>query len=212
VLEKVPNGNTLEFVYDAGGNKLCKIVRKMTLYNVDVTNSTGSTFESGVENGLGFIKDNYNDGDQVIVYGYSYGADVAVELAESLGNAGIPIDLLVTVDGSDGPMQNSTVNTEISENVGTNLNIYQTDDSGTSSSSRSSGATSSGTSSHSSSSNSGSSNFPGSNGGPNRAKSKSNTHILNLNVTGKGVTHGNIQQKQQPIIQHAINNHITQYN
>ena len=30
----------------------------------------GATSASGVENGLGFIKDNYNDGDQVIIYGY----------------------------------------------------------------------------------------------------------------------------------------------
>ncbi len=170
----------------------------------------GATSASGVENGLGFIKDNYNEGDQVIVYGYSYGVDVATDLSAKLGEMGIPVDLLITVDGSDGPMQNSTVNTEISDNVDTNLNIYQTDDSGVSATSRSTGVSTSNSSSNSSSSDSGTSNFPGSNGGPNSPKDKYRTHVINMNVSGPGVTHGNIQSKQQATIQHVINNHITQ--
>ena len=170
----------------------------------------GATSASAVENGLGFIKDNYNDGDQVIVYGYSYGVDVTTDLSGSLEEAGIPVDLLVTVDGSDGLLQNTTVNKEVSGNVGTNLNIYQSDDSGTSSFSWSSGKSSG--SSGSSSSDSGTSNFPGSNGSPNTAKNSNRTNVINLNVSGPGVTHGNIQSRQQSTIQHAINNHITQYN
>jgi hypothetical protein len=172
----------------------------------------GATSASGVENGLDFIKDNYNEGDQVIVYGYSYGVDVSTDLSAELDDVGIPVDLLVTVDGSDGPLQNTTVNKEISDNVGINFNIYQTDDSGTSSSSRSTGATSSGSSSNSSSSDSGTLNFPGSNGSPHTAKNKYRTHVINSNVSGNGVTHGNIQSKQQSTLQHVINNIITQYN
>ncbi|MFO0453212.1 MAG: hypothetical protein ACK52I_31895, partial [Pseudomonadota bacterium] len=112
---------------------------------------------------------------------------------------------------SDGPLQNTTVNTTVPGNVDTNLNIYQTNDSGTSSSSRSTGATSSNSSSGSSSSNSGSSNFPGSNGGPNTAADPNKTNVVNKNVTGPGVTHGNIQQKTQNIIQPLVNTRIHNY-
>ncbi|MGS2765244.1 RHS repeat domain-containing protein [Sinomicrobium sp. M5D2P9] len=171
----------------------------------------GLTSASGVETGMNFVNDNYEAGDQVMVYGYSYGVDVAVDLTESLNEAGINVDLLVTVDGSDGPLQNTTVNTDIPENVDTNLNVYQTDNSGTSSSSRSTGASSSGTSSGSSSSNSGSSNSPGSNGGPNSAVNPSKTNVVNKNITGPGVNHGNIQQKAQNTIQPLINTRINNY-
>ena len=40
----------------------------------------------------------------MVIYGYSYGGDFAVELAEAL-KEGISIDLLITVDASDGPVQ-----------------------------------------------------------------------------------------------------------
>ena len=170
----------------------------------------GLTSGSGVSTATEFIKENFSSGDQVIIYGYSYGADVAVELAAELAEMGIEVDLLVTVDGSDGPLQNTTVDDEISENVDTNLNVYQTDDSGSSSSSRSSGSSSSG-SSGSSSSDSGSSNSPGSNGGPNKAKNSKKTNVVNKNVSGKGVNHGNIQQKAKNIIQPLINTRIHNY-
>ena len=168
----------------------------------------GVTSASGVKTGMNFAKANYEAGDQVIVYGYSYGVDVAVDLTESLQAEGINVDLLVTVDGSDGPLQNNTVNTDIPDNVDTNLNIYQTDNSGTSSSSKSTGVTSSGTSSGS---NSGSSNSPGSNGGPNSAVNSKKTNVINKNITGKGVTHGNIQQKAKNIVQPLINTKIHNY-
>ncbi len=171
----------------------------------------GVTSASGVKNGLGFINDNYQKGDQVVIYGYSYGTDVAVDLSTKLQEVGIPVDLLVTVDGSDGPLQNSTVNTSIPENVNTNINIYQTDDSGTSSSSRSTGATSSNSSSGSSSSDSGTSNFPGSNGGPNTAVNPNVTNVINRNVSAPGTTHGNIQTKQQEAIQSVIKERIQDY-
>ena len=174
----------------------------------------GLTSASGVETGMNFVNDNYETGDQVIVYGYSYGVDVAVDLTESLNEAGINVDLLVTVDGSDGPLQNTTVNTDIPENVDTNLNVYQTSNSGASSSSRSTGASSSGTSSGSSgssSSNSGSSNSPGSSGGPNSAVNPSKTNVVNKNITGTGVNHGNVQQKAVNTIQPLINTRINNY-
>ncbi len=176
----------------------------------------GLTSASGVSTGMDFAKENYKTGDQVIVYGYSYGVDVAVDLTEALKEVGIPVDLLVTVDGSDGPLQNSTVNTKIPSNVKTNLNVYQTDDSGASSSSRSTGSSSgvassssgSNSSGSSNKSNSGSSNSPGSNGGPNQATNSKTTKVINRNITGEGVNHGNIQQKAKNLIQPALNSTI----
>jgi RHS repeat-associated protein len=171
----------------------------------------GWTSASATANGLGFVKDNYEEGDQVVLYGYSYGVDPAVDLATELQGENIPVDLLITVDGSDGPLQNSTVDKTIPENVNTNLNIYQTEDSGTSSSSATFGKTSSNSSSASSSSNSGTSNSPGSNGSPNNAANPNRTTVINKNVTAPGTTHGNIQQKQMGTIQSTIDNRIKQY-
>jgi RHS repeat-associated protein len=176
----------------------------------------GLTSSSGVNAGMDFIERNYEDGDNVVIYGYSYGVDVAVDLTHSLNEAGINVDLLVTVDGSDGPLQNLTVNTTIPENVRTNLNIYQTSNSGASSSSRSTGSSSGTTSSSSGSnssgssnrSNSGSSNSPGSRGGPNRAVNPNSTSVINRNISGPGVNHGNIQQKAESTIQPLINTRI----
>ncbi|MEZ4772096.1 MAG: hypothetical protein R3D00_02860 [Bacteroidia bacterium] len=197
----------------------------------------GLTSASGVENGLEFIKDNYTEGDQVIIYGYSYGVDVAVDLTEKLNDLDIPVDLLITVDGSDGPMQNATVTTTIPENVSLNLNIFQNASSGTSiassgsgsgtlSSSASSGesfslaasgsdsiiGSSSGTSSGSSGSSSPSSNSPGSNGGPNQARNPNKTTVMNRNLSAPDVTHGNIQQKARSIIKQTLVEGIFNYN
>jgi hypothetical protein len=147
---------------------------------------SGLTSGSSVENALSFIQENYSEGERLIIYGYSYGGDFAVELASSLGKAGFNVNLLVTVDASDGPLQNSTVDRTISENVNLNQNIYQTTNSGASSGSQSTG---------SGSSNSGTSNSPGSNGGPNRAANPNKTRVVNRNVTAKGTTHGNIDEK-----------------
>lgn len=175
----------------------------------------GATSASGVANGLGFITAHYNRGDQIIIYAYSYGVDGSVDLAGELHASNIPVSLLITVDGSDGPAQNWTVNTNIPDNVDTNINYYQTDHSGSSSSSRSSRASSSsssssqGSSQSSSNSDSGSLNFPGSNGGPNTAVNTAN--VINRDVTASGTTHGNIQQKHQTEIERAINEAIRNY-
>jgi RHS repeat-associated protein len=154
----------------------------------------GWTSGSSVDNALGFRKDNYTKGEKVVLYGYSYGGDFAVELAEALKEQGITVDLLVTVDASDGPAQNSTVNTTIPDNVKENLNYYQTNDSGKSSGSQKSGSSSS----------SGSSNSLGSNGGPNSAANSKRTKVNNVNRTGPGVNHGNIDEKVNKDVQKRI--------
>jgi RHS repeat-associated protein len=177
----------------------------------------GATSASGVQEGIDFFNATYEQGDQVIIYGYSYGVDVAVDLAEALNAASVPIDLLVTVDGSDGPLQNITVNNTIPANVKTNLNVYQTSNSGASSASRVTGSTSGATSKSTSGSNSsgssnksksGSSNSPGSSGGTNKASNSKKTNVVNKNVSGAGVNHGNVQQKASSIINPVINSTV----
>lgn len=42
---------------------------------------------------------------------------------------------------------------------------------------------------------SGSSNSPGSSGGPNKASNAKKTNVVNKDVSGAGVNHGNVQQK-----------------
>ena len=160
--------------------------------------ASGVTSVSAVDNALGFIKEKYVAGEKLIIYGYSYGGDFAVELASKLKEQGITVDLLITVDASDGPLQNSTVNTEIPDNVKVNRNIYQTDDSGSSS----------GTSG-SSNSDSGTSNSPGSNGGPNSEVDISKTKVNNYNVTRKGTTHENIDEKNLTNNSKSISNFMS---
>ena len=169
----------------------------------------GLTSASGVETGMDFFNANYQDGDSVIIYGYSYGVDVAVDLTEALQAQNCNVELLVTVDGSDGPLMNSTVNTTIPSNVKKNVNVFQTEDNGTSSSSASTNKSSSSSKSNSSGSStkskSGSSNSPGSNGGPNKAANSKKTNVVNKNVTAPGTNHGNIQKKAKQIIQPELN-------
>ncbi|MEZ5059812.1 MAG: RHS repeat-associated core domain-containing protein [Saprospiraceae bacterium] len=86
----------------------------------------GVSVNGAVSNAFDFIKSNYTKGEKVIVYGYSYGGDAAVELTLKLQEAGISVDLLITVDAADGPMMGMTTNREIPNNVSSNLNEFQT--------------------------------------------------------------------------------------
>jgi hypothetical protein len=139
---------------------------------------------------------------KVVIYGYSYGGDFAVELTEALAKEGIAVDLLVTVDASDGTLNNATVNDEIPDNVGVAVNFFQKSKSGLSSGSQNSGSGNKPGSSPSSSDNSssndrssgGSSNLPGSHGDKKKAADSSKTLLYNHDMTGK-VTHGNIDEK-----------------
>jgi len=158
------------------------------------TIASGFTSGSSVENAIDFIKSNYTQGEKLIIYGYSNGGDYAVELAGALGEIGINVDLLITVDASDGPT-NATVDRTIPANVGVNYNILQTNDSGASSGSQSSGSRGS---------NSGSSNSPGSSGGRNKAANPKTTKVINRDVTAKGTTHGNIDERYRDAIINSL--------
>lgn len=171
----------------------------------------GWTSGSSVNNALGFIKENYTKGEKVILYGYSYGGDFAVELAGALKKEGISVDLLVTVDASDGPAENITVDDVIPDNVKNALNFYQTDNSGKSSGSQHSGSSGSASSYGSSSSNkkksgsdSGSSDSPGSHGGTKKAANSKKTDVRNYQVGDADINHGNIDEKTEYLINRLI--------
>ena len=172
----------------------------------------GYTSGAAVNNAYDFIKANYTAGEKLVIYGYSYGGDPAIELAEKLKADGIIVDLLVTVDATDGPLRNTTVSSEIPDNVTTNINLYQTDNDGSSSSSHftgssseKSGSGSSGSSNGSSNSDSGSSDFPGSHGNSNTAKDPSKTKVINKDLSSPNVNHGNISAISQNPISRIIN-------
>jgi RHS repeat-associated protein len=163
--------------------------------------ASGATSGSSVSNAMGFIKDNYTSGEKVVIYGYSYGGDFAVELAAALKEEGIIVDLLVTVDASDGPLQNSTVDDEIPDNVTTAVNIFQTDNSGESSSSQNSPKSGS---SKDSKSDGATLNSPGSNGNVKYAKDPQKTDVRNYRAVDKNISHGNIPDKAQPKVSKMI--------
>ena len=145
----------------------------------------GFNSDNSVNTANDFIKGNYEKGDQVIIYGYSYGGDAAVELSKSLNDQGTKVNLLVTVDNSDGIIgfaANATVDTKIPGNVETNLNVYQNEPAGKTRA----------------------------NGEPNTAKEPNKTMVLNKDVSIPGTNHGNIQQKSQTLIESVINFTIQQ--
>lgn len=153
----------------------------------------------GVSTGKDFLQKYYEKGDQVIIYGYSYGGDNAVNLAEEADSLDIPVNTMIIVDSSDGPLWGSTVDTSIPDNVEMMVNFYQTSNSGRSSASQSVG----------SGSDSGSSNSPGSRGYPHSAEA--DNAVVNHDVTAPGVTHGNIQDKARDRIGALINTRIFLY-
>jgi hypothetical protein len=163
--------------------------------------ASGATSGSAVNNALGFIKENYTPGEKLVIYGYSYGGDFAVELSEALKKEGISVELLVTVDASDGPLQNSTVNDEIPDNVKTVVNIFQSNNSGESSGSQNSPKPGN---SKNSKSESGTSNSPGSNGDPKYAQNSKKTDVRNYRAVDKKISHGNIPDKAQAKILQMI--------
>ncbi|MDZ7897955.1 MAG: hypothetical protein U5N85_08000 [Arcicella sp.] len=81
---------------------------------------------------IDFIRANYEIGsnDKLVIYGYSWGGDNAVELAQTLDKVGINVNYLFTIDAAKGPVSGGLgldlVDREIPSNVEKNINFYQT--------------------------------------------------------------------------------------
>ncbi|ROH98159.1 DUF6443 domain-containing protein [Chryseobacterium daecheongense] len=168
--------------------------------------SPGLTQGEGVKSGKEFLEKNYREGDIVLLYGYSYGGDNAVNLAEEVPN--IPINTMIIVDSSDGPLRGTTVDTSVSDNVDTTYNFYQTQASGNSS--KITSINSDDPNSSEKNSSDGSSNSPGSRGYPHTSEGKAK--VINIKLTGKNLNHGNIQTKAKYNIQTAINKRLNEAN
>lgn len=76
---------------------------------------------------IDFIEKNNKGNGKVIIYGYSWGGDTAVELAKDLNGKGIQVDLLVTIDSALGPFNGPAVRDRtVPPNVKLNMNHYTT--------------------------------------------------------------------------------------
>lgn len=140
----------------------------------------GIVYEPSVANGMDFIESNYEKGDIILTYGFSYGADSTMRLGEELNDENIPVQLSMIVDSSDGIFKNSTLKTNVSENTKEVLNTYQTTpDPNT-----------------------------GAKGVPLTPDNKSKTTIVNTNLTSPDVNHQNIDEKALDANKKAIDNVI----
>lgn len=73
-----------------------------------------------------WIKDNYKEGESIIIYGYSMGGVAATQLAKLLKTENITVNLLVAVDAAWGPFGKPL---NVPDNVETMVNYYQTNSS-----------------------------------------------------------------------------------
>ena len=165
----------------------------------------GVTSASSVKNALGFIKENYTRGEKLIIYGYSYGGDFAVELAEALKEEGISVDLLITVDAADGTGPNLTVNDIIPDNVENALNFYQDTPSGLPSGAQHGNNSSKEKGKKAKESSGNKNGFPASHGNKKKAANSKKTDVRNYKVGNMDVNHGNIDELTEDLINILIN-------
>lgn len=164
---------------------------------------SGLTQRKSIKNAVHYIETHADTNTVIYAYGYSWGGDFAVELAEKLHKKHQSIELLFTVDATDGPFQNLTVQKKIPDNVRTNYNYYQTMNLGSSSASNFVLKSRKGL-------NVGSLNLPGSNGKPNKARNKEKTAVVNCNMTKRdGTYHTNIDEKVREKIEGEIIKNIS---
>ncbi len=75
---------------------------------------------------LSLVKQNFDSKDGLLIlYGYSFGAQLLMEFLNFFKQDNIQIGLLITVDAAKG-FASFAVNNDVTENVKHNLNIYQT--------------------------------------------------------------------------------------
>ena len=72
------------------------------------------------------IQQNYTEGQQIVLYGYSKGGELTLKISRELKKLGIPIELLITVDVANGPKSKS-IDRSVPDNVKENRNFYQTE-------------------------------------------------------------------------------------
>ncbi len=70
-----------------------------------------------------YIKDNYNQNEPLIIYGYSAGVVVANQISKMLEDDGIQADLQLSIEAALGPASQPL---ELSKNVVLSENYYQT--------------------------------------------------------------------------------------
>ncbi|MCP4605255.1 MAG: hypothetical protein GY847_32850 [Proteobacteria bacterium] len=132
---------------------------------------TGEQAKTGA---MKFITENlsFDEGKQtgkVVLYGYSWGGDTAIELAQTLEAKGIAVEMLVTVDPALGPASSTSARDFIiPENVKTNVNYYTTTPESS----------------------------VMSQGGKNFAKDPSKTNVANIEFTGP--THAEMDERTAP--------------
>ncbi len=103
---------------------LQKTINDNNINDFDIRGYYASSSGSEIEEAFNFIKQNLENSDEkVYLYGYSMGGINIVELADMLGEAGISVELLFTID-ADKPFTGSEQN--IPSNVIENWNFYQT--------------------------------------------------------------------------------------
>ena len=84
--------------------------------------------DASTQEAYDYVKANYEKGEKIIIYGYSYGGVLANHLSKRLEEEGYTVDFLVTVDAAQGgPRNDSRTDRTVSDNVKKNLNLYQTD-------------------------------------------------------------------------------------
>lgn len=77
-----------------------------------------------------YIKDNYTKGEPIIIYGYSMGGVAAAQLSKLLKKDGIKVNLMITIDPAFGYIAKlNDLTITIPDNVKTEVNIYQTENS-----------------------------------------------------------------------------------
>jgi len=102
---------------------------------VSVSNGPGAgisiapmTLDESTEEAYQYVKSNYEEGGQVMVYGFSYGGILANHLAKRLEQDSIETRFLVTIDASRGPKDREKEDNIVANKTKENLNITQDKD------------------------------------------------------------------------------------
>lgn len=72
------------------------------------------------------LQEAYNNGDKLVLYGYSQGGVGILEMQRALAKRGVPVELLLVVDPANGT-KSDEVNTYVHWNVKKAYGFYQTD-------------------------------------------------------------------------------------